>query len=108
MTGPTDREFGELRSDVKAVADAVKDLRRVNSEEHAANAARLERMEGSLRRALDTKASEEWVREHETRIHRIEGRFSEGKGVVRAVSVAKGVFIVVTPFAVVLLTKALG
>ena len=102
------REFGELRSDVRGIADQVQDLRRVNSEEHQANAARLEGMARDLRRALDTKASEEWVREHEGRIKGIEDHFAEGKGMVRTVGIAKGVLLVVTPFAVVLLTKALG
>ena len=103
---PSEREFGELRSDVKGVADAVKELRRVNSEEHAANAARLQRMEDRLGSAIDAKASEEWVREHETRLRSIEDQHSEDAGKSRAAGIAKGAFIALTPFAIVVLTEA--
>jgi len=50
--GPAEREVGELRSDVRGIADQVKDLRRVNSEERQANAARLEGMARDLCQAL--------------------------------------------------------
>jgi len=58
---PSEREFGELRSDVRSVARSVDELRRTNSAEDAANAVRFERLAESLRKALDGKADKDWV-----------------------------------------------
>jgi len=101
-------QIGELRSDVRGVAGDVKELQRTNAEEHGKNSARLERMEGNLRAALETKADIDWVREHEGRLRIVEGKWLEGKGAVRLIQIAKGILLALVPFAVLLLAKALG
>ena len=59
---PSEREFGELRSDVRNVARSVGELGRTNSAEHAANAARFDRLADFVQKALDGKADKDWVK----------------------------------------------
>lgn len=60
---PTEREFGEvigavnsLKESVAEMKKSVADLQRTNSEEHAANAARMERLGAEMRAGLASKA----------------------------------------------------
>lgn len=87
---PDDREFGILIGKVEAIGEQVAELRRTNSEEHAANGERLERLESSVRESLNQKASEAWVKEHETRIDSLEKTRDEGSGAARLVRFVQG------------------
>jgi hypothetical protein len=106
--GPSEQEFGELRGEVKGIGRALDELRGSNAREHAENGARMERFAAEMRTAVEGKASNEWVREHEDRIRQVEGNWREGKGALRLANVAKGVFYAATPFLIYLLTKGLG
>ena len=106
--GPTEREFGELRGEVQGISRRLDELAESNAREHAENGARMERMARDLRAAVEVKADEEWVREHEARLRQVEGKWSEGRGAYRLANVAKGAFLVVTPFLIYLLSKGLG
>lgn len=97
---PSEREFGELHSDVRNVARAVEELRRTNSQEHAANAKRLERMETSLRDAIAGKADKGWVEDLDDDVEGLKAsrnRFEGAKllllGSIGAVLTAIGYFI---------------
>jgi hypothetical protein len=61
MNAPSEREFGELLGEVRAVRNQVTDLQRTNSAEHAANARRMERIEEKLEVGLGKKADVTWV-----------------------------------------------
>lgn len=84
---PSEKEFGELIGEVKAIGRQIADMERRNSEEHAAVITRLD----GLRSDLDRKASEEWVKEHDGRIDSLEQTRDEGKGAAWAVKFAQGV-----------------
>jgi len=105
---PSEREFGELRGEVKGIGRALDELRDSNAKEHAENGARMERFAAEMRTAVEGKASNEWVREHESRLRQVEGKWSEGRGAFRLANVGKGIFVVVTPFLIYLLSKGFG
>jgi hypothetical protein len=106
--GPTDREFGELRGEVQAIGRRLDELAESNAREHAENGARMERLAADMREAVREKASTAWVREHEARLRQVEGWKSEGKGAFRLVNLAKGIFVVTTPFLIYFLSEVLG
>jgi hypothetical protein len=106
--GPSEREFGELRGEVQGVGRRLDELAKTNAKEHAENGARMERFAAEMRSAVEGKASTEWVREHENRIRKVEGNWSEGRGVFRAANVAKGILYAATPYLIYLLSKGIG
>jgi hypothetical protein len=106
--GPSEREFGELRGEVQGVGRRLDELAKTNAKEHAENGARMERFAAEMRSAVEGKASNEWVREHEDRIRKVEGKWNEGRGAYRLANVGKGIFVVVTPFLIYLLSKGIG
>jgi hypothetical protein len=61
MTGPTDREFGELIGEVRGMRKELADLQRTNSEEHRQNGERFNRLEGRVQEALDSKADKKII-----------------------------------------------
>jgi hypothetical protein len=106
--GPSEREFGELRGEVQGIGRRLDELAESNAREHAENGARMERLAAEMRTAVEGKASNEWVREHEARLRQVEGKWSEGRGAFRLANVGKGIFIVVTPFLIYLLAEGIG
>lgn len=65
---PDDREFGELVAEVRGLRGDVSDLSRRNTAEHAANAARMQRIEDKLESGLDRKADRATVERQGTQI----------------------------------------
>jgi hypothetical protein len=105
---PSEREFGELRGEVRSIRQGLDDLAASNAREHAENGARMERFAKEMRTAVESRASATWVRDQEARVRELEQKLSEGRGAFRLANVAKGAFIAATPFLVYLLTKGLG
>ena len=108
MTPPNDREFGELRGEVKGIRRGLDELAASNAREHAENGARMERFAQEMRNAINDKASAERVRRLEGRQRQVEDKLTEGKGALRAANIGKGIFYALTPFAIYLLSKGLG
>lgn len=53
---PTDKEFGELIGEIRAVRAQIAELQVSNTREHNANAQRMERFEQKLEQGLERKA----------------------------------------------------
>lgn len=82
----SEREIGELIGKVDAIGEQIAEMQRRNSAEH-------ESVIGALREVrvdIGTKASENWVKEHETRIDSLEAIRDEGKGAARLVRFVQG------------------
>lgn len=59
--GPTNREFGHLQGTVDGLIAQISRLVDSNTREHEAVIARFDRLEGSIRDALDSKADKDVV-----------------------------------------------
>jgi hypothetical protein len=82
----SEREIGELIGKVDSIGEQIAEMQRRNSAEH-------ESVIGAIRDVrvdLSTKASENWVKEHETRIDSLEAIRDEGKGAARLVRFVQG------------------
>jgi hypothetical protein len=91
---PDDREFGILIGKVEAIGEAIAELRRTNTAEHAANGRRAERLESKVDEALQG---------HEKRIDSLEKTRDEGSGAAKLIKLGQGagvfVLMVLTYFA---------
>jgi hypothetical protein len=83
---PDDKEFGILIGKVEAISEQIAEMRRSNTAEHASVIGEIRQ----VRDELATKASETWVKEHETRIDSVESIIDEGKGAARLVRFVQG------------------
>lgn len=95
--------LGEVKGEMRALRQQMVDMEARNSAEHSAVLRRFD----TLGTKLDTKASETWVKEHETRIDGLEAKRDEGKGMAKLVKIAEGVGLFVIAFAGFLLAKGL-
>jgi hypothetical protein len=102
---PGERDFGILIGKVDALADQVAELKRTNTAEHKANGERLERLETGIRVSLDSKASETWVKEHESRLTSLEGTRTKGEGAAHLVKGMQGLVFFLLALAGFLLTR---
>jgi hypothetical protein len=105
---PSEREFGELRGEVRGIRRGLDELTASNAREHAENGARMERFTAEVRRAIDEKAGAGRVESVEDRLRGVEDKLTEGKGALRAANIGKGIFYALTPFAIYFLSKGLG
>lgn len=87
---PDEREFGILIGKVEGIGEQIAELRRVNTQEHAANAQRFERLETSVHDALAEKADKIVVNKHSERLRSLETIRDEGKGAARLVRFVQG------------------
>jgi hypothetical protein len=82
----SEREIGELIGKVDAIGEQIAEMQRRNSSEHEGVIGELR----GVRAELATKASEEWVKQHEERIDSVESIIDEGKGAARLVRFVQG------------------
>ena|SRR4249919_2124046 len=82
----SEREIGELIGKVDAIGEQIAEMQRRNSADHALVLGALR----EVRADISTKASENWVKEHETRIDSVESIIDEGKGAARLVRFIQG------------------
>lgn len=87
----SEKELGELIGEVRSLGKQVAEMRAENTVEHGEVVRRLE----ELRQEVSNKASEEWVKDHETRIDSLESTRDKGAGAAWAVRIGQGIVLFV-------------
>lgn len=72
MNAPSEKEFGELIGEVKAMRAQLGDLQRTNAAEHTANARRMERIEAKIEVGLEKKADASALAATEEKVARLQ------------------------------------
>lgn len=98
---PSEKEFGELLGEVKAIGRQIAKMEQTNSTEHASVIAAV----GEVRRDLNMKASKTWVKEIADRTDKLESIRDEGSGAAKLIRIAQGALVAGVVFAGFVLGK---
>jgi hypothetical protein len=88
---PTNREFGELTGEVKALSTQMTRMEDANSREHTAVMNRIDSLASEIRRALEAKASKDWVAQIDTEVDSLKTSRDQATGAFRLGGILKGV-----------------